>query len=196
MIVGMRHQQARKPGRPVFALMSVIALLALACLPAVAQAEGSAGVQYSDSIPKAEGENAPSHDHQTPAKSSSTGKNGGAPAAGGTTGSQGSNDSMEGSGRDGSSKEGGVPAAGKGGGGSGQGNPAGSANNPSGSGVQPGAQAKGATSQSDDGGSSPLIPILIAILALAAISLGVVWFRQRRQSGSGSATPPASQKAS
>jgi hypothetical protein len=62
--------------------------------------------------------------------------------------------------------------------------------------VQPGAQAKGTTSQGDGGGSSPLIPILIAILILAAISLGVVWYRQRRQGGSGPATPPASQKAS
>ena len=36
---------------------------------------------------------------------------------------------------------------------------------------------------SDDGGSSPLIPILIAIAVLAAISVGVVFVRQRRQDG-------------
>ena len=32
-----------------------------------------------------------------------------------------------------------------------------------------------------DGGSSPLVPILIAIAVLAAISIGVVLYRQRRQ---------------
>jgi cobalamin biosynthesis Mg chelatase CobN len=190
MIVGTRHLPALKPGRHVFALMSVIALLALACFPVLAHAEDSSGVQYSDAIPKAEGENTPSHHHQTPAKTSSTDKNGGAPAQ---TGSQAPKGSTEGSGKEGSSaKVGGAPTKGNDGG-NGQGSPAGSANHPNGSGVQPGAQARGTTA-SQKSNSSPLIPILIAILALAAISLGIVWFRQRRQSGP--ATPPASQKAS
>ena len=46
-----------------------------------------------------------------------------------------------------------------------------------------------------DGGSSPLVPILIAILALAAISVGAVMYRQRRQRrgpGTGTASPKAS----
>lgn len=194
MIVGTRHRQALRPGRPALLLVSVIAL-ALACFPVLAHAEDSSGVQYSDSIPKAEGENAPAH-HQTPAKSSSTGNNGGAPAPGGTTGSQGPGGSRGGSGEGSSEKAGGVPATGNGGG-TGQGNPGGSANHPNSTSLQPGAQAGTATSQkSDDGGSSPLIPILIGILVLAAISLGVVWFRQRRQGGSRPASPSASQKAS
>jgi cobalamin biosynthesis Mg chelatase CobN len=192
MIVEMRHH-AQRSGRFALLLVSVIAL-ALACFPVLAHAEDSSGVQYSDSIPKPEGGNAPAH-HQTPAKSSSTGENGGAPAPGGTTGSQGSGGSTERSGEGSSEKAGGVPATG---GGTGQGNPGGSANHSNGSGLQPNAQAKGTTAsqQSDDGGSSPLIPILIGILVLAAISLGVVWFRQRRQSGRRPASPPASQKAS
>lgn len=45
---------------------------------------------------------------------------------------------------------------------------------------------------SDDGGSSsPLVPILIAIAALAAISIGAVVIRQRRGSG-GQVSPKAS----
>jgi MYXO-CTERM domain-containing protein len=49
-----------------------------------------------------------------------------------------------------------------------------------------------AATAEDDGGSSPLVPILIAIGVLAAISLGVVWFRRQRS------TPgdPVSSKAS
>ena len=58
--------------------------------------------------------------------------------------------------------------------------------------MQPSGQAEG-TPASDDGGSSPLVPILIAILVLAAISLAVVMLRQRRQGGP---TAPVSQKAS
>ena len=58
-----------------------------------------------------------------------------------------------------------------------------------------------ATPKSDDGGSSPLVPILIAIFVLAAITLAVVLIRQRRQgdsSGEGSGEPgaPASPEAS
>ena len=41
------------------------------------------------------------------------------------------------------------------------------------------------------GGSSPLVPILIAIAVLAAISIGVVMMRQRRQRrGPGSSVSP------
>lgn len=43
------------------------------------------------------------------------------------------------------------------------------------------------------GGSSPLVPILIAIAVLAAITIGVVMMRQRR--GSQAPSSPASPKA-
>jgi hypothetical protein len=43
--------------------------------------------------------------------------------------------------------------------------------------------------------SSPLVPILIAIAVLAAISIGAFYYRQRRQ-GPGSPDSPASPKAS
>jgi cobalamin biosynthesis Mg chelatase CobN len=65
-----------------------------------------------------------------------------------------------------------------------QGNPGGSAKSGGQKAAHPGAQeASGIpTSQSDDGGgSSPIVPILIAIAVLAAISVAVVMIRQRRQ---------------
>jgi hypothetical protein len=56
---------------------------------------------------------------------------------------------------------------------------------------QPEHQTGAPTSQSDSGGSSPLVPILIAILALAGISLIAVMVRRRRAGG-----PSVSPKAS
>jgi len=48
-----------------------------------------------------------------------------------------------------------------------------------------------AAAQTDDEGSSPLLPILIAIAVLAAVSVGVVMFRQRRRGGApGSSVSP------
>ena len=50
------------------------------------------------------------------------------------------------------------------------------------------------TTESDDGSSSPLVPILIAIAVLAAITIGAVVVRQRRQRGEpgGQVSPKAS----
>jgi hypothetical protein len=53
-------------------------------------------------------------------------------------------------------------------------------------------QVSDAQPASDDGGSSPLVPILIAIAALAAVSIGVVVMRNRR----GGSDSPVSPKAS
>lgn len=47
----------------------------------------------------------------------------------------------------------------------------------------------------EEGSSSPLVPILIAIAVLAAISIGAFYYRQRRQ-GPDSPESPASPKAS
>ncbi len=69
------------------------------------------------------------------------------------------------------------------GGGTGQSSPGASVNggaknaaHPSGQNASPATQ-----SHSDGGGSSPLVPILIAIAVLAAISVAVVMIRQKRQ---------------
>jgi cobalamin biosynthesis Mg chelatase CobN len=41
------------------------------------------------------------------------------------------------------------------------------------------------TETSSGGGSSPVVPILIAVIVLAAISIGVVLYRQRKSGGQG-----------
>jgi MYXO-CTERM domain-containing protein len=41
------------------------------------------------------------------------------------------------------------------------------------------------SASTDSGGSSPLVPILIAVAVLAAISVGAVLVRQRRGSAGG-----------
>lgn len=95
-------------------------------------------------------------------------------------GSEGSGGGGVGGGNQGSGGSGGDGKAGAGGGNTGQGSP--------GTGtVGNGAEVPGPNTQlssapaSDDGSSSPLVPILIAIAALAAISIGAVVIRQRRQ---------------
>jgi hypothetical protein len=45
------------------------------------------------------------------------------------------------------------------------------------------------TPASSDGGSSPLVPILIAVAVLAAIAIGAVVYRQRRQGDAEGGTP-------
>jgi hypothetical protein len=52
--------------------------------------------------------------------------------------------------------------------------------------------APGAANASAEDSSSPLVPILIAIVVLAAISIGAFYFRQRRQSGDSPVSPRAS----
>ena len=180
MNVGMRHRRGPSAGYSASLLMSVIAL-ALACFPVLAHAEDSSGVQYSDAIPKAEGENTPTpHHQQTPAKSSSTDHGGGTTPS--NSGSEGSKEA-EGSG-EGESSGGGVAAGKHDGGGTGQGNPGGSANGGAKNAAHSAGQKAPAATKaqsSDSGSSSPLVPILIAIAALAAISVAIVMARQRRQ---------------
>ena len=48
------------------------------------------------------------------------------------------------------------------------------------------------TTSADDDSSSPLVPILIAVAVLAAISIGAVLYRQRRGNDSGRFSPNAS----
>jgi cobalamin biosynthesis Mg chelatase CobN len=170
----------------------VIALLALACFPVFAHAEcvSSSCVQYTEAIPNAEGEN-PSTPHKHPAVAKAA-DNGGASAPTGKAGKPESNGAAdESSENESSSQGGGVPGAGNGGG-TGQGNPGGSANHGSNPQLQQGGQKAGSpTTQSDSNTSSPLVPILIAIVVLAAISVGIVLYRQRRQRGGRSASAPS-----
>jgi cobalamin biosynthesis Mg chelatase CobN len=183
MTFGNRHRLAPNLGRQVSLLVSVIAL-ALACFPVLAQAEctSSSCVQYTDAVPKPEGQNTSSHNNpKTPAKASKTGDGGGtAPSQGDSESSTGNEESGEG---ESSSKEGAGGVAGSDGD-KPQGNPGGSANPKAKNAVHSGGQkASGVptSNSSDDSSSSPLVPILIAIAVLAAISVAVVMIRQRRQ---------------
>ena len=112
----------------------------------------------------------------------------------GGTGSEGSEGSKSGHKKEGSSskEEEGNPSMGAGGNGGNGGNSNGGAGGGSeGSiseskdlgGSQPGQQV---ASKSSDGGSSPVVPILIAVVVLAAISIGVVLYRQRKSDQGGS----------
>lgn len=180
-----RHRRSAGAGRWLLSLSSVLALLALACFPVFAQADSS-GAQYSDPLPTAEGNNIPNPNGG--AKTSTTPTGGSTAPTGPSSSGSGAGYSGEGA----SSGTGGKAGHSGNNGGTGQGSP----DNASAAGgntqVQPADQASAPSSS--DGGSSPLVPILIAVLALAAISIGVVMLRARRQRVSGNA--PASPRAS
>lgn len=103
------------------------------------------------------------------------------------------------------SGEGNNPGAGSGGSHNGQGNQApesGGGNAETGSGgAESGKAGLGEGKQvaqpiknaatSEDESSSPLVPILIAIAVLAAISIGAFYYRQRRQGAGSSVSPKA-----
>jgi cobalamin biosynthesis Mg chelatase CobN len=166
----------------------VLAVLAIACFPGLAQAEENDGIQYETDVPtvpsdqssnipskkKSGGTDAPSESESEASKSDTPG---GAVSAGNDDSGQG----------------GGTP--------SGQGNQAGGgdgqkakdgAKNAAGSvnAAQPLPVATAPAADSD-GGSSPLVPILIAVAVLAAISIGYFLYRQRRQGSSPVSSPKA-----
>ena len=185
-------------------LVSVLALLALACLPVFAQA--SSIPQYEDSVPKATGGGG-SNDGSSggsqaepPAKKSNTSGGATTPTnTGGGGGGGGGNNAVSGS-AEGNPNSNSQPQ-GKADGGSGSGQQGSPANATSGqkngNAQKPVQTTSEGTPKSDDGGSSPLVPILIAIFVLAAITLAVVLIRQRRQ-GDSTDEPgaPASPEAS
>jgi len=151
----------------------VLALLAFGCFPVLAHADSS-GLQYQDAPPTVTG---------------GTVNNGNDPSAG--TSDSGANSAGGGSSAKNSSGSGG---AGKNDGkGSGkQGSQGTDFNSGVGSGKSLGSEVEPAAAGEEDGGSSPLVPILIAIVVLAAISLGAVMYRRRHDgtSESGSSVSP------
>ena len=172
----------RSSARPAFVLLSVLALLAFACFPVLAQAETDYEPEYDQSPEVAAETRPPTHNNP-----GGGGKSSECPAArrlrtlpvtaaAGPVRSgifevaergigQGSNPSSPGGRRQG--------RQGKPGKGAGQASQAAD-------GSRPGRRT--AVADSDSGGSSsPLVPILIAIAVLAAISIGAVVIRQRRQ---------------
>jgi cobalamin biosynthesis Mg chelatase CobN len=155
-------------------LLSVLALLAFACFPVTAQAE----VQYEDEVPSVKvppNHKKPQHggsepeaeiSNKNPQHSQGSGGSGGGSGGGSPGGSSsgaGNNPSTGGGHGDNQSD-------------SGNGSPGGK-----GSGAPHAGQTAGAPVSSSEGSSSPLVPILIAVAILAAISIGAVAYRQRRQ---------------
>jgi cobalamin biosynthesis Mg chelatase CobN len=163
----------------------VLALLALGCFPVLAQADSS-GIQYSDAPPTATGNNTIPTRSEPPAHSSKADGGDTAPDNAGSGASSGGKASAGGS-----SESGAASGAANGGGTGKQGNPGqGSAGGSDNSANPAVGSGEAASSQSDDG-SSPLVPVLIAIAVLAAISIGAVIMRRRRGSGT-SVSPEAS----
>jgi len=151
----------------------VLALLAFACCPVLAQAD-SGTIQYDPSLPNDGG----AKQNENIAKTSESPKGGGAeaPAPSGGMGEgyaeQAAPPSSEGPGNANGGNEGGTS----------QGSPD-KGNNPQhATKVQHAAPPHvQSTPASSDDGSSPLVPILIAAAVLAAISIGALLIRQRRQ---------------
>lgn len=175
---GTRQDSAPLRGRSILAL-SVLVLLAWGCLPVLAQAQSSAGLEYEDAPPTVPGHTA-TNGGGPAAHSANTGKGG--------SGNDNPNSAGNGSANDGSSKKSDATGA------AGSGEKQGSQGNGSGKGsdsAKQGAQGGSTPASEEDGGSSPLVPILIAIAVLAAISIGVVVMRQRRRdSSTGSPVSP------
>jgi hypothetical protein len=167
----IRRQGTRGSGRSALLLLSVLALLALACFPVLAQAD-SGTIEYDPSLPSDGG----AKQNENIAKSSESPNSGGAeapPSAGtGEDYAEQAPPSSEGPGSANAGTEGGLS----------QGSPDKGNNPPGGTKVQPAAPiVKSDAAESSDDGSSPLVPILIAAAVLAAISIGALVIRQRRQ---------------
>lgn len=167
----------------------MLALLAFACVPVVAQAE----TVYDPESPTLPEEEAKPKHHKATNKGSG-GSSGDAEVSQSPEGGAGAVSGGNGPGGGGESA---------GGGDSDKGNPDNSGQGTRGSGSesartavgdvaenQPLANAGNVESSDDGGSSSPLVPILIAIAALAAISIGAVVIRQRRQRGPGGSVSP------
>jgi cobalamin biosynthesis Mg chelatase CobN len=165
----------------------VLAVLAMACFPGLAQAEESVGPVYETEVPTVTGKTNPPKKHSSSAKSS---------ASGGATAPDGSGASNPGSSSEGSSVAANPGSGGDGG--TGQGSPGNGTNaGDKGAGTQqsqvtPSGQPDNAESASDGDSSSPLVPILIAVAALAAISIGAFVIRQRRRGAGPQVSPKAS----
>jgi cobalamin biosynthesis Mg chelatase CobN len=188
-MLGSRRHPAHGWDQSVFVLLSVLALLAFALFPVAASAD-SAGYEYETAVPSPTGG---AHKAPTVVGGNEEGDKAHASTNGGSTGGGGGS----GSGSGGGSSEGGNAGrpAGQGSGQHNGGNGSTTSQHPNGGkdagGVESLQQVSSPTNGSeDDGGSSPVVPILIAVALLAAISVGVVVW-QRRRSDTSPATPKA-----
>jgi cobalamin biosynthesis Mg chelatase CobN len=193
----------------------MLALLALVLFPVAARAEETSnGAVYTPAVPKIESP-AKSSSEEKPAKSTAThhktetnppAKASGAEGNGGKESSgqpETSTEEHESEGQkkpkdessEGTKKA--HPSTSGGGGGNKPkgGGGAGGAGDGLGNGQKVPGQQSGANVSHSSGGSSPVVPILIAVIVLAAISIGVVLYRQRK-SGQGPDSRVSSSNAS
>jgi cobalamin biosynthesis Mg chelatase CobN len=188
----------RRSARSSFLLPLALALLALVALPNFASA-GEVPQYETEStesfkVPNTEKNSAkPKHSStessgttsNLPAKASETG-NGGEKSS--------SQEEPEESSENEKSQTGGAASAGGGNGGGGESSKSGGHGGQTNDGVGGAEALTGGgtatpvahkTETSSGGGSSPVVPILIAVIVLAAISIGVVLYRQRKSGGQG-----------
>jgi cobalamin biosynthesis Mg chelatase CobN len=176
----------------------VLALLALALFPVSAFARNAGETVYETEVPSITSEaggaeKSPTHHKAHNTGNGETGRATGSNAETGGAGSEGSEKESAGSGgkkkshgEKSSQESGGNPPTGGGGNG---GKPTGGANAGSngsiGEGQAVGNTQHGTNASQSSGGSSPVLPILIAVVILAAISIGVVLYRQRKSDQDG-----------
>jgi cobalamin biosynthesis Mg chelatase CobN len=167
----------------------VLAVLAIACFPGLAQAEDNSGIQYETDVPTV-----PSHESSNiPSKNKSGGTNAPSESESEASKSDTPSGGATGGGGDDSGQGGGTPSgqSNQAGGGDGQKTQNGSQNSGNINAAQPLEVEPAAAETDSDGGSSPLVPILIAVALLAAISIGYFVYRQRRDPGSTVSSPKA-----
>jgi cobalamin biosynthesis Mg chelatase CobN len=183
---GTRQSLPRARGRSILAL-STLALLAFCCLPALANASG-AGYQYEDAPQTATG--------KPPSESNLSGGSKSTSGIGSHAGSSSTDNGL----KNGKSADGAGGSSAKSGGAAGGQDAA----------DQAGGQGKGGNETqdaagspisstapgSDSGGSSPLIPILIAIVLLAGGSVAYVMIKRRRDGGEPGSDEPGAADSS
>jgi cobalamin biosynthesis Mg chelatase CobN len=166
----------------------VLALLAFALFPVAASAD-SAGAEYQNAVPTPYGGT-----HKAPTVVGGGGeeedKAHASKEGGGTGGTGSGSDGGSSGGGDAGTPAGQGPAGDKGGNGSTNSQHQKGGKDAGGEKIANIEQVPSSSAESDDGGSSPLVPILIAIALLAAISVGVVVWQRRRGD-----TPPITPKA-
>jgi cobalamin biosynthesis Mg chelatase CobN len=167
-------------------LLSVLAVLAFACSPALAHAEEATGPVYETEVPTVPQEQSPggtggSHHNGSSGGNAGVSNSPEGQSPGGSTNPGAGGGSHNGQGNQGPAAESGKTGTGSGnaGGEISDGKPLATAGEP-------------ASNTSGDSSSSPLVPILIAIVVLAAISIGAFYYRQRRQGAGSSVSPKAS----
>jgi cobalamin biosynthesis Mg chelatase CobN len=190
----------------------MLALLALVLFPVAAHAECSTSscLNYETEVPTIEnspstgnssGNSSTHHKASNPGKTES-GRATGSNAGGGSEEPESETGSSEGhKKKEGSSSKEEEGKSSTGGGGNGGNKPGGGANAGGSEGSIGESKDLGGTQQGKNvaessGGSSPVVPILIAVVVLAAISIGVVLYRQRKSDQDGSGGRVSSSNAS